>query len=139
MTIQYNPDVEIPEPPDVGENQGFWNAVKNGNLAFQRCKECNTWVHPPRPACPSCRSLEKEWASSSGKGTIHSWVIYREAPHPSFLTPYAVALVEMEEGVRIISNLVDVELNEIQIGMLVEVVFDNVTEDLALPKFRKVG
>lgn len=139
MTMQYNPDVEKLKPPAVGENQGFWDSAKNGELVFQRCKECSTWVHPPRPACPSCRSLEKEWRPSSGKGIIHSWVIYREAPNPSFVAPYAVALVELEEGVRIISNLVDVKLDQVQIGMPVEVVFDNVTEDLALPKFRKVG
>lgn len=139
MSMQYNPDVKIPKPPPVGENQGFWDGVKNGNLVFQRCKECGARVHPPRPICPSCRSLEKEWAPSSGKGIIHSWVVYREAPHPGFVAPYAVVLVELEEGVRLISNVVDMELDEIQIGMPVEAVFDNVTDELALPKFRKVG
>ncbi len=139
MTMRYNTDREIPKPPAVEENKGFWDGVKNGKLVFQRCKECDTWVHPPRPACPGCRSLEKEWVPSSGKGTVHSWVVYQEAPHPGFVAPYAVVLVELEEGVRLISNLVDVELDEIQIGITVEVVFDNVTEELALPKFRKVG
>ena len=89
--------------------------------------------------CPKCRSLEKEWSPSSGKGTIHSWVTYQEAPHPGFKAPYSVVLVELEEGVRLVSNLVDVKPEEITMGMPVEVVFDQVTEEMVLPKFRKAG
>jgi uncharacterized protein len=120
-------------------HQGFWDGVKNRKLVFQRCKECSTWVHPQRPTCPKCRSLEKEWVPSSGKGAVHSWVVYRDAPHPGFIAPHVVVRVELEEGVRIISNVAEVELDGIYIGMPVEVVFENVTEELALPKFKKAG
>ena len=75
----------------------------------------------------------------SGKGTVYSWVTYRESPHPAFRAPYSVVLVEMEEGVRLVSNMVDARPEEISIGMPVEVVFDDVAEGLTLPKFRKAG
>jgi uncharacterized OB-fold protein len=89
--------------------------------------------------CPRCRSLEREWSPATGKGTVYSWVTYREAPHPGFKAPYSVVLVELEEGVRLVSNLVDVGPEEIAIGMPVEVVFDQVNEETFLPKFRKAG
>ena len=139
MSMQYNTEHPIPTPPIIWENMGFWQGIKEHQLVFQRCKECSTWIHPPRPTCPKCRSFEKEWAPSTGKGTIHSWVTYRESPHPGFKAPYSVVLVELEEGVRLVSNMVDIKPEEIFIGMPVEVVFDDVTEELTLAKFRKVG
>ncbi|TET13496.1 MAG: Zn-ribbon domain-containing OB-fold protein [Dehalococcoidia bacterium] len=126
-------------PPILWDNMGFWEGIKRHELVFQRCQECGTWLHPPRPVCPKCRSLEKEWAHSTGKGTVYSWVTYLESPHPSFKAPYSVVLVEMEEGVRLVSNMVDIRPQEISIGMPVEVVFDDIAEGLTLPKFRKAG
>ena len=70
---------------------------------------------------------------------MHSWVTYRESPHPGFKAPYSVVLVELEEGMRLISNMVDVGPEDVTIGMSVEVTFDDVAEGLTLPKFRKVG
>ena len=139
MSMQYDKEFTIPMPPQIWENIGFWESINNHKLVFQRCKECGTWVHPPRPACPKCRSFEKEWAPSTGKGTIYSWVTYMESTHPGFKSPYSVVLVEMEEGVRLISNVVDIDAEEIAIGMPVAVVFDDVAEGLTLPKFRKAG
>jgi len=139
MSVQYSSEEPVPAPPLVWENAGFWEGAKSHQLLFQRCKECGTWVHPPRPACPKCRSFEKEWSPSSGKGVVHSFVTYRESPHPAFKAPYSVVLVEMEEGVRLISNMVDTAPDDISIGMTVEVVFDDIAEGLTLPKFRKVG
>jgi len=78
-------------------------------------------------------------ARAAGSGYTYSFVTYRESPHPAFKAPYSVVLVEMEEGVRLVSNMVDIEPNEISIGMPVEAVFDEVAEDITLPKFRKVG
>jgi hypothetical protein len=139
MTIQYNPEQPIPMPAIMWDNQGFWEGVKRHELVFQKCKGCGVLIHPPRPVCPKCRSVEKEWAPSKGRGKVHSWVTYLESPHPSFKAPYAVVLVELDEGVRIISNMVDVKPEEIETGMLVEVVFDDISEELTLPKFKKVG
>lgn len=138
MSVEYDTDHPIPAPTIHPDNQGFWEGVKNRELRFQRCKACSKWLHPPRPMCPKCRSLETEWVPVQGKGAVYSWVTYQEAPHPGFKTPYSVVLVELEEGVRLVSNLKDVKPEEITIGMPVEVVFDNVTEEVILPKFRKV-
>jgi len=139
MSVQYNKEHPLPTPPMIWENMGFWEGTKEHKLVFQRCRECGTWVHPPRPACSKCRSFEKEWAPSNGKGTVYSWVTYLESPDPAFEAPYSVVLVEMDEGGRLISNMVDTRPEEISIGMPVEVVFDNIADDLTLPKFRKVG
>jgi len=139
MSMRYDTEHLTPTPPMIWENVGFWEGVKGHQLVFQRCKDCATWVHPPRPACPKCRSFEKEWVPSKGKGTIYSWVTYMESPHPAFKTPYSVVLVELDDGVRLISNMVDTKPEEISIGMPVEVVFDDIAEGLTLPKFRKVG
>jgi len=87
--------------------------------------------------CPQCNSVEKEWAAVSGKGIVYSWVTYHESPHPAFKAPYSVVLVELEEGMRLVSNLVDVPHDEIEFGMKVEVTFDKITDDITLPKFKK--
>lgn len=139
MSMVYDSEHPVPMPPILWDNMGFWEGIKRHELVFQRCKECGTWLHPPRPLCPKCRSLEKEWAHSTGKGTVYSWGTYLESPHPSFKAPYSVVLVEMEEGVRLVSNMVDIRPQEISIGMPVEVVFDDIAEGLTLPKFRKAG
>ncbi len=139
MSIAYDLNHPFPVPPAAWESAGFWEGVQRRELVFQRCTECGLWVHPPRPACPRCRSFGKEWARSSGRGTIYGLVIYRQSPHPAFKAPYAVVLVEMEEGVRMISNMVGIAPEEIRIGMPVEVVFEEVRQGLILPKFRKVG
>ena len=138
MSIAYDKQHPLPMPPILWDNKGFWDGAKKHELVFQRCKQCGTWLHPPRPACPKCRSFEIEWAPSKGKGTVYSWVTYLKSPHSSFKSPYSVVLVELKEGVRLVSNLVDVKPEEIFIGMPVEVVFDDISEDLTLPKFRKV-
>lgn len=139
MSIQYDTDHQVPEPIVMWDNMGFWEGINKHELVFQKCKQCGTWIHPPRPTCPSCRSFEREWARSSGKGTVYSWVTYLESPHPAFKAPFSVVLVELEEGLKLISNMVDVAPEEISIGMPVEVVFDEITEGLTLPKFRKAG
>ena len=139
MSVVYDAEHPIPMPRILWDNMGFWEGIKRHELVFQRCKQCGTWLHPPRPVCPNCRSLEKEWAPSKGKGTIYSWVTYLKSPHPAFKAPYSVVLVELEEGVRLVSNMVGVKPHEIFIGMPVEVVFDDISEGLTLPKFRKVG
>jgi hypothetical protein len=139
MSMVYDTEHPVPIPPIIWDNMGYWEGINRHELVFQRCKECGTWRHPPRPVCPKCRSFEKEWAPSTGKGTVYSWVTYQESPHPGFKAPYSVVLLEMEEGVRLVSNMVDIKPEEVSIGMPVEVVFEDIAEGLTLPKFRKVG
>ena len=94
-------------------------------------------MHPPRPVCHKCQTFNTEFVPVSGKGTIYSYVVYHRSTYPSFKVPYEVVLVELEEGVRIVSNMKDCEPHEIYIGMPVEAVVDQVFEDIALPKFIK--
>jgi uncharacterized OB-fold protein len=139
MAMDYNSAIPLLRPHIDFDNQGFWEAVKKHKLVFQKCKDCGLLVHRPRPMCPRCNSMQKEWAPSSGKGFIYSWVnfVYANAAYPGIKVPYLVVVVEMLEGVRMISNMYDATREDIYIGMPVEVVFDDIAEDLTLPKFRK--
>ncbi|MFO8011607.1 MAG: Zn-ribbon domain-containing OB-fold protein [Dehalococcoidia bacterium] len=143
MTVEYNPEKTIPHPAQwhvlYRSSTPFWDGAKEHKLMLQKCKSCGSWLNPPRPMCPKCRSTESEWVAARGKGTIYSWVTYNEAPHPAFKTPYAAVLVELEEGPRIVSNMTDVKPEDISIGMPVEVTFEEIDEKLTLPKFKKAG
>ena len=143
MTVEYNPEQKIPHPALWNvlyrSSTPFWDGVKEGKLLLQKCKSCGSFLNPPRPMCPNCQSIEQEWVQSSGKGKVYSWVTYQESPHPAFKAPYSVVLVELEEGVRLVTNMIDTKPDDIQIDMPVEVMFDSITEDLTLPKFKKVG
>lgn len=139
MVMEYIPGIPLLRPRVDLDNQGFWEAVKQHKLVFQKCKECGLLVHRPRPMCPRCNSMDREWAPSTGMGVVYSWVnfVYANAAYPGIKVPYTVVVVEMAEGVRIISNLYDVKPEEVYVGMPVEVVFDDVADDLTLPKFKR--
>ena len=139
MVMEYIPGIPLLRPRVDLDNQGFWEAVKQHKLVFQKCKDCGLLVHRPRPMCPRCNSMEREWAPSTGKGVVYSWVnfVYANAAYPGIKVPYTVVVVEMAEGVRMISNLYDVKPEEVYVGMPVEVVFDDIADDLTLPKFRR--
>ncbi len=139
MVMQYNPAVPLLRPYLDYDNQGFWDAVRRHSLVFQRCAYCGLYVHKPRPMCPRCLSTDREWVESEGKGIVYSWVnfVYANAAYPGIQVPYTVVVVEMTEGVRMISNLYDVKPDEVYMGMPVEVVFDDVADDMTLPKFKR--
>ena len=121
--IPVPPPHSMPLPVTHFDNVGFWQGVKNHGLVIQKCKGCGAFRHPPRPMCPKCRSLKYEWAPSTGKGKVYSWVTYRQSPHLGFKAPYTVVLVELEEGVRVVSSLTDYPPEKIRIGMPVQVTF----------------
>ncbi len=140
MTTEYVPGIPIMRPVINYDNEEYWGAMRRHKLVIQRCKGCGLRVHPPRPMCPRCLSTDREWVSSEGKGTIYSWVnfVYEKAGYPGIKTPYAVVVVELDdEGVRIVSNVVDMKPEEIYIGMPVEAVFDDVDYEMTLVKFRR--
>jgi uncharacterized OB-fold protein len=125
--------------PVIGElNRPFWEALGQHRLEVQRCEACGALRFPIGPVCPQCLSDRYGWLQLSGRGTILSWVVFRRAYDPAFEAdvPYNVALVELEEGVRMFSNVVGAGLDEIEVGMEVEVVFDDVAPDLTLSRFR---
>ena len=129
---------QVPLPLIEFDNEEYWKGCKEHKLLLQRCANCKAFRHPPRPMCPHCNSMEKEYVPSSGKGTIYSHTMVRRPTHPAFAEkiPYNVILVELEEGVRIFSNLVDAGEEALKIGTPVGVFFEDVSEDIALPKFK---
>ncbi len=122
-------------PSMTADTQFFWDGAKTGRLLIQRCGGCTTLRHPPRPMCPHCHSLEWDAIEASGRGTVYSFVMPRHPPLPFFEDGYIVVLVELEEGVRIVSNLLDIEPDAAAIGLPVHVRFDSFDGDLVLPVF----
>lgn len=122
------------------DNQGYWDAVKNHKLVLQHCSKCDKYHHPPRPMCHVCRSQDTlEWKESSGKGIIYSFVMFTtdKMAYPAYKLPYAVVLVEMEEGPRIVANVHEIEPNELRIGLPVEVMFEHLPDGQTVYRFKK--
>ncbi len=119
----------------------FWSGLKEHELRIQRCTDCQTLRVPPRPMCGNCQSLNWDYIVSGGRGTVYSFVMPKYPPLPFLQYPYVVALVELDEGVRVVSNLVDIEPEKIENGMPVEVfyeAFESITDssELVLHQFR---
>lgn len=129
----------FPAPVPSQDNQPFWDALKQGELRIQCCASCGRLRHPPRLSCGECGSFEADWVPVSGRGVVYSYVVTHQAIHPAYQdhVPYASVLVELEEGVRMTSNLVDVPPGEISIGMPVRVVFERLDNEITLPLFRR--
>ena len=125
-----------PRPAINDDNRFFWEGVSRGELLIQRCAGCGSLRHPPRPMCPRCRSLDWDTVKSRGRGTVHSYVVPYHPPLPMFPQPYVVVLVDLDEGTRVVSNLIDVAPEDVRIGMPVEVTFTAVDDELTLPMFR---
>lgn len=122
------------------EAKPFWANLKKHQLTAQHCSACgNFFRFPPQALCPRCLSSDYKWVSLSGKGIVYSHVTYRRAWHPAYQdkVPYNVSLIETDEGVRMVSNVVDCRPEEVFIGMPVEVLYEDF-EDYTLPKFRPV-
>ena len=127
-----------PLPRMRGPAKEFYAFCKQHELHFQRCTDCGTWRHIPRDMCAKCGSFSWEWAKSSGRGKVFSWTTAYQPMHPAFTeVPYSAVVVEMEEGVRLVSWVVDTKPEELQLDMPVEVIFDDVTPEVTLPKFRR--
>ena len=134
---------EYPKPlPELTGLAGeFYGFCREGELRFQRCSACSAWRHVPREICAACGSWDWEWERSSGRGEIFSFTVVGRALHPAFSddVPYAPVIVEMDEGVRLLTQMKDLAVENIEIGMRVEVVFDSVTEEVTLPRFMRSG
>jgi len=141
MTSPARPRAPRPRPKPERDTRGFWEQLRDHRLVIQRCLECKTYRHHPRPMCPSCHSLAFEWAPVSGRGTVYSYALVNHLLHPYWAgkTPYNVVLVELEEGVRIVSNLVACPNDAIRIGMRVRVVWEDVSDEISLPMFEPVA
>ena len=127
-----------PLPRIDEESRGFWEALARHELYFQRCRDCGTKRLYPRAVCTHCLSSAVEWVRASGRGTVYTFTVTHQNQSPGFREelPYVLAVVELEEGVRLMTNVVGCAPDTVRIGMPVEVVFDDVTPGVTLPKFR---
>lgn len=131
-----------PLPQPTPETQEYWDGLRRGELRIQRCNACGRGYFYPRPFCPraGCHSRDVEWITASGKGTLATYIITHRG-HPAFEAPYVIALVELEEGGRMMTNIVgleDLEPANLPVGAPVEIVFQPSEEDITLPMFRLV-
>ncbi len=135
--VQY----QKPLPAITTLNAPFWEGLKQRALVLQRCDRCSRVWYPPGPLCPHCWSDKYTWASMCGRGRVNSWVVFHQAYYKSFEgeVPYNVAEVELEEGPRLFTNLVDVRNEEIHAGMSAEIVFEEATEEITLAKFKRTA
>lgn len=114
----------------------FWEGLKEHRLLIQRCASCGVLRHPPRPMCPECTSLDWDTVASGGRGTVHSFVMPQHPQFPFMDYPYIVALVDLDEGVRLISNLIDIDAADVSMEMPVEVTFTEFDDGFVLHQFR---
>jgi uncharacterized OB-fold protein len=128
----------IPQADD--ESREFYEGARRHELMLMRCKACGAWRLPSRPRCPDCWSTETEWARASGRGTLYSFgIMHQKFPGFEEETPYQYAIVELEEGPRLVSNVVGVPDGELRCDMPLVAVFDDVADDATLVRFTKAG
>jgi hypothetical protein len=129
-----------PRPEPTPETTHFWAGTRAGELRLQRCTACAQVYFPPRPFCPACASRDVEVFRASGRATLHSYVIHHR-PGPGLSPPYSIAVVELEEGPRMMTNVVGVPQTPeaLVLDMPLEVVFERLDDEIALPLFRPRG
>jgi uncharacterized protein len=127
----------MPLPKPDLDTQPFWDGCQAERFLIPRCGACGTSRWPPGPMCPVCQSQETEWIESTGRGSVYSYVIAVHPVHPVLVeqVPYAVALIDLQEGVRVVGNVLGVAVDEVDIGLPVELFFEQVA-GVNLPNFR---
>jgi uncharacterized protein len=127
-----------PLPRIDEESKGFWEACQRHELYIQKCRACGSRRYYPRALCPECLSDSTEWLRCTGRGIVYTFTVTYQNQSPGFRDelPYVLAYVELEEGVRLLTNIVGGEIGALRIGMPVEVVFEDVTPEITLPKFK---
>ena len=133
-------EVKRPLPVPTPETLHFWEGTRAGELRLQRCDECHHIYFPPRPFCPKCASRKVSILKASGRAILYSYVI-NHRPAPGFEAPYAIAIVQLAEGPRMMTNIVGCPQTPeaLQLDMPLEVVFEKQTETITLPLFKPVG
>jgi uncharacterized OB-fold protein len=133
--------VARPLPTPDHESAEFWRRVAAHRMALQRCRGCGTFRFYPRALCPECLAAETEWVEVTGQGTVYAFTVcYRPAVEAfAAMTPYIVALVDLDEGVRVLTNLVDCPPAAARVGLRVSLVYQDVAEGLALYAVRPAG
>lgn len=129
-----------PAPPVTELSQGFWDAVARRELAVQRCVDCRVLRHYPQPFCPECHSSDFDWAPVSGLGHIYSYTVAHRAFHPAWKehVPYVIATIELDEGVRMVCDLLELDPDDVAIGQRVEVGFAELPGQGWMPRFKGI-
>jgi uncharacterized OB-fold protein len=130
-----------PLPQPDADTRPFWEGCKKHELRFQKCSKCGHVRWPPSILCPACHATDTAWIKASGKGTVYTFAVYHRAFHKAFQDdiPYVTAAIELEEGPRLLSNIVGCRPEEVYCDMPVEVTWEDVTKEFSLPKFRPFG
>lgn len=125
-------------PKPTPETQHYWDGAKSGELLLQRCDECSHVYFPPRPFCPKCASRKVSVARASGKATLYSYVINHRPAAPGFTPPYAIAVVTLEEGPRLMTSIIDCPQTPeaLELDMKLEVAFQKLDDAITLPVFK---
>ena len=128
-----------PLPAVDPRNQPHWDGARAGRLMIQACSDCSALRYPFSKLCPHCHSTKSEWRQASGKGTVWSWCVFHRVYFKGFENemPYSVVLVELDEGVKMYSNLIGVTKEQVRIGMRVRAVFEPATDEVTLVKFEE--
>ncbi len=136
MTNEYSK----PLPEVTDDNRPFFEGCKRHELLFQKCVDCGRLRHVS-PACPQCPSADHEWVPVSGNGKVYTWIVVHQRYSQAFEDdlPYNVTIVELEEGPRLLTSLVGIDNEDIRSGLSVEVVWDDVTDEITLPRFTPAG
>lgn len=133
--------IEKPLPHYILDQKPFWEYCKKHELRMQKCPDCGFIRYPSSIICPDCHSLkEAEWTKLSGKGKVFSFVVFDYVYHAAFAgdIPYAVGSIELEEGPRMLATIIGCKPEDVKVEMPVEVVFEDINEEFALPKFRPI-
>jgi uncharacterized protein len=126
-----------PDPVVTPDSAFFWEGAARGELLAQRCADCGTYRHPPRPMCAKCLSVNTATVALSGRGCVNSWIVPRHPPPVGFAEAPIVALIDLEEGIRLVSNVVDETPASVANGMAVAVEFVPTAGGHAVPVFRR--
>ena len=132
------PEWNKPLPSVVGETKPYWDSCRRGDLVIQKCDDCNKYQFYPRGICSNCWSNNIQWVKSTGRGTIWTYTVTYQNRTLGFAqdVPYILALVELDEGVKMFTNIVECETSNVQIGMPVEVTFVQASNQISVPYFR---
>lgn len=130
--------VPKPRPQPTPVSQPFWNALREERVVLQRCDDCGRWVYYPRSRCPACLSARLAWTEVDGLGTVYTFTVAEQATAPPFAdeVPQLLAIVELTEGVRVSTTLVDVDARAVTVGMPVAPVFDHGEDGITLLRYR---
>lgn len=123
-------------PAVTALTQPYWDGARESKLMFQQCRACGTNWHPPMPICPNCHSTNIDWLAAAGGGTVYTYTVVEHPTHPAFQdrVPYVVAVVELDEGPRVVMNIKNCPVGDVSGGMRVAIFFENVADNVTLPQ-----